>query len=425
VKQEQQEDEITVWSPMRLRSATRTPRCTPRGTKSIPDVTIPQATSGTSASRESVDQEGIFVAILSQGSWDLDMTKSATENLSQRARQVAARGQVFDVEYVNRIVERLDSTGIEAVRRSQVVQLLKDGVRQTLEYWQSCIDRVGNKSSQLPTSLDHHMSEPQVAKPVDIPSLSSSKMLYVDAGHKTSGNAPKFQNWLSKHDSSDTTSDSESTDDHAPSESDYIEHRSSVPAGDLTVQPLESNAGPSTATDWDKAATNMRLYGTRCPKAAFDIFARCTISAWAAAPHPDDTPTEIRQYALLRWRKVPWEQKSVWQKLFEDRHDPAINVYYTGRRLLLSQDLLKVMVPKTRLPAVKLHCRQPQKKHRGSEVGSGQLSEKAASPAEPDAEQSQTGFENAENPSDKDHLVRRGPCPSMFSPSPEHALIYN
>jgi hypothetical protein len=91
VKQEQQEDEITVWSPMRLRSATRTPRCTPRGTKSIPDVTIPQATSGTSASRESVDQEGIFVAILSQGSCDLNMTKSATENLSQRARQVAVK----------------------------------------------------------------------------------------------------------------------------------------------------------------------------------------------------------------------------------------------------------------------------------------------------------------------------------------------
>jgi hypothetical protein len=67
-----------------------------------------------SAPHEAVDQEGIFVAILSQGSWDLNMTKPATENLSERARQVAAHGQVFDVEYVNRIVERLDRTGIEA-----------------------------------------------------------------------------------------------------------------------------------------------------------------------------------------------------------------------------------------------------------------------------------------------------------------------
>jgi hypothetical protein len=82
-----------------------------------------------SAPHEAVDQEGIFVAILSQGFWDLNMTKPATENLSERARQVAARGQVFDVEYVNRIVERLDRTGIEAVRRSQVVNLLKDELK--------------------------------------------------------------------------------------------------------------------------------------------------------------------------------------------------------------------------------------------------------------------------------------------------------
>jgi hypothetical protein len=35
VKQEQQDDEILLGSPMRLRSATRTPRCTPRRTKLI------------------------------------------------------------------------------------------------------------------------------------------------------------------------------------------------------------------------------------------------------------------------------------------------------------------------------------------------------------------------------------------------------
>jgi hypothetical protein len=70
VKQEQQDDEILVGSPMRLRSATRTPRFTPRRTKPIPAPGTPQTIGGASASHEAVDQEDIFVAILSQGSWD-------------------------------------------------------------------------------------------------------------------------------------------------------------------------------------------------------------------------------------------------------------------------------------------------------------------------------------------------------------------
>jgi hypothetical protein len=310
-----------------------------------------------SAPHEAVDQEGIFVAILSQGSWDLNMTKPATENLSERARQVAAHGQVFDVEYVNRIVERLDRTGIEAVRRSQVVNLLKDELRQTLAYWQSCIDQVGN-DPQLPPKLLAG-SATKVAEATRAPSSSSSKLLQVDVSKQNSGTIRKLRHLQSSNDSSDTTSDSDSADDHAASESEYVHPRSDKLTGDRTLQPLASNSGPSTTIDWNKAATNMRIYGTRQPKTAFDILARCTISAWAAAPHPDDTSTKVREYALLRWRKVPWDQKSVWQKLHEDRHDLATDVAYTGRCLLLSQDLLKAMVPGNRLQAAKLYCQQP------------------------------------------------------------------
>jgi hypothetical protein len=123
----------------------------------------------------------------------------------------------------------------------------------------------------------------------------------------------------------------------------------------------------------------MRIYGTRQPKTAFDILARCTISAWAAAPHPDDTSTKIREYALLRWRKVPWDQKSVWQKLHEDRHDPATDVAYIGRCLLLSQDLSRAMVPENLLEATRLYCQQPQEKHRISRPRAAHLPEKATS----------------------------------------------
>lgn len=164
----------------------------------------------------------------------------------------------------------------------------------------------------------------------------------------------------------------------------------------------------------------MRIYGTRCPKAAFDIFARCTISAWAAATHPDDTSIKIREYALLRWRKVPWEQKSVWQKLHEDRHDPAVDVDHTGRRLLLSQDLLKVMVPENRFPAAKIHCQQPQSKQRATEARNGQLPERSAPVKKALLQRSHPSPVTGGDLPVSEQSARGEPYASMYRPSREH-----
>jgi hypothetical protein len=135
---------------------------------------------------------------------------------------VAACEQVFDVEYVNRIMERLDRTGIEAVRRSQVVKLLKNGLRQTLAYWQSCIDQIGNEPQLPPKSLAR--SATKVAEATRAPTSSSSKLLYVDVSKQKYGTAHKSRHLPSSDDSSNMTSDRDSADDHAASESEYVNH---------------------------------------------------------------------------------------------------------------------------------------------------------------------------------------------------------
>lgn len=363
VKDEKQDDDTSALPLMRQERAT-------------PAIGTPRTVGGVSSSHEGTNQEGTLVSILSQGSWEFKMTELAIANLSHRARQAAARGQAFDVAYVNSIIERLDCTGIEAGRRSQVIELLKDEFRQSLKHWESCIDRLGSKRQLSPTSLPHYpVSATQDPKPRVTPTPSSSKTTLARSDSVISDNAVRYRHLPCSSDSSDATSDIEEANDDAASKSGYLEIQSGSSTGTRNVHSLSSNAGPSSITDWNKSTTNMRLYGTRCPKAAFDVFARCTISAWAAAPHPDDTSIKIREYALLRWRKVPWEQKSVWQKLHEDRHDPAVDVDYTGRRLLLTQDLLRVMVPENRFSAAKIHCQQPQAKHRAFEAQNSRLLE--------------------------------------------------
>lgn len=120
VKQEGQDRETPAVSRMHLRSATATPH---RVRPSYAQRT-PQTAGAANSSRPGEHQDGIFIAILSQSSWDDKMTKTTVENLSQRAQQVASAGQLFDVAYVDSIIEQLDRSSIENERRSQVIGLL-------------------------------------------------------------------------------------------------------------------------------------------------------------------------------------------------------------------------------------------------------------------------------------------------------------
>lgn len=357
VKQEPKDDDAITASPRRVtRSSVRAATITPCRTKIPSAANTPEKAIATTIPGDVTDQDSIFVAILSQGLWSLKMTESAIENLSQRARQRAANGQLFDVAYVRSIIDRLDQTGIESTRRSHVVDLLQTTLRSSLGHWSSCINSVGIKS-QLPQILPGSQTATiQGVEENATTTPSQSRLLYVDVSPATHENP--FNRQDSQSDRSESTSIRDSGQDDTGSESEYVEHKGPSHTKSRTVQNSTENPTPSAATDHDKTATNVQLYGTRLPKAAFDVLVRCIIFAWAAAHHPGDTPANIREFSRPRWRKVPWEQKCAWQKLHEERGDPAVDELRRGLQLLTSQNLLRIFVPSDRLPAALLRCQQ-------------------------------------------------------------------
>jgi hypothetical protein len=306
VKEEQQDDDLLPRSPSRPTDTTGSPY----RARSTPTVAASRAISDSDGLRSEVDQESIFVAILSQGSWDLRMTESAIENLSHRAREQAAQGQVFDVTYVNGIIERLDRMGVEASRRSQVVTPLQNGLRKSLTHWQSCVDQDGSKSPPPPTPLDVHATAFQAIDRgiTSTPSSSKTKTRKVETSSKKSDNPAEPRKSPSVSDTSDSVSDSDSTVHDGASESE-VDQRSKAYTKVRKAQPSGSIRRSSKPL---KSLPNVRLYGTSRPKTAFDIFARCTISAWAIVPGPDDDSIKIREHAKVKWLKVPVEQKIAW-----------------------------------------------------------------------------------------------------------------
>jgi len=93
-----------------------------------------------------------------------------------------------------------------------------------------------------------------------------------------------------------------------------------------------------------KRKDNLRLYGCRRPKAAFDIYARCAISECMVGPGDASTAMEIGDQALCVWRSVPRSDKVEWDRLFEIRHS-NIDIFEKGHGLLKSQDMLAKLKP--------------------------------------------------------------------------------
>lgn len=418
VKQEPDDDCLTTVSPRRTtRSSARLAKDTPCDTKLTPTACDTGQVSKPTATRDDANQETVFVAILSQASckWDLRMTESAIENLSRRARQRAANGQLFDVAYVRSIIDRLDRAGIEDARRSHVVTLLQTRLRHSLGYWSSCINFVGVRM-QMPLTLPDSRTVTSPRSEQNASTIpNSSKMLYVDVSPPHPETPASARSSHASFACSESASDSarESTD--SGSESEYVEHKRTGPAKAKyqVVQASTENQTPSTAIDYDKTKTNVQLYGTRFPKAAFDVLVRCIIFAWAAAPHPGDTPANIREYARPRWRKVPWEQKCAWQKLHEERGDPAVDELHKGLQLVLSQDLLKAFVPGDRLPAALARCQQHTSQvapnFQFGQSGKHDMPLKVLSP-----QQTNKRCSTIENSSDAKSLTRSGPSSSEY-----------
>ena len=123
----------------------KVPSAMPSGSMS-PLVIVPTPRSVINTEHD-VDQDDVIVAILSQDTWDDNMTKMAVDNLFERARYRTSGGHLFDAEYLDRLLDRLDSAGIKAKRRSEVVGLLKISSRRLLSDWSARVDRIDTPAS--------------------------------------------------------------------------------------------------------------------------------------------------------------------------------------------------------------------------------------------------------------------------------------
>lgn len=306
------------------------------------------------STRDGVHQEDVFIAILSQGSWDIKMTQMAVDDLARRAQKNATPGHLFDQAYINGLIRLLDTTSVEAERRSQVITMLRTSLREPLAEWKLCIDRIGSRS---PPPMPHAGAGARLCEtnsPGSGPVASPSRLLYVDVGLSVTGDTTtareaSFHQSASRSSSEDRSTEGEETGSQnaIPQSRTFFRHQAS---------PLLSSAiVPSRAANTTKSTNNLRVYGTRRPKAPFDIFARCVISAWALAPKLEDDSVKIRTYARTKWPKLGRysEQRMEWQKLYEARHEPDIDVPALGHQLFVSQALLQHVVPGNRLQSVR------------------------------------------------------------------------
>lgn len=319
-------------------------------TPSLPAIASSQYAS---SARDGVHQEDVFVAILSQASWDSRMTQMAVDNLARRAQQKATPGHLFDQAYINGLIRLIDTTGVEPERRAQVITMLRASLREPLADWTLRIDRVGIRSPPpTPHTGASRLLEPDSPESGPVP--STSRLLYVDVGRPSMNETARA--WCTSSQQSAFRSSSRDSN----IEAEDIESQDGVPHSRTLSQhrvspPLSSTAAPSRAANTTKSTNNLRVYGTQRPKAPFDIFARCVISAWALAPKPGDEPVKIRAYARSDWPKVGRysEQRAEWQKLYEARHTPDIDVPTLGHRMFLSQSLLQHVIPADRLESVR------------------------------------------------------------------------
>lgn len=306
------------------------------------------------SARDGVHQEDVLIAILSQGSWDIRMTQMAVDDLARRAQQNATPGHLFDQAYINGLIRVLDTTGVEAQRRSQVITMLRASLREPLAEWKLCIDRVGSRS---PPPTPHAGAGSRLCdsnSPASGPVPSSSRLLYVDIGRPVTGDTTtawdaSFHHSASRSSSEDRSAEDEETgSQHAISQSRTLSQHQASPL-------FSSATAPSRAANTTKPTNNLRVNGTQRPKAPFDVFAGCVILAWALAPKPEDDSVKIRTYARTKWPKLGRysEQRMEWQKLYEARHEPDVDVPALGHQLFLSQALLRHVVPGDRLQAVR------------------------------------------------------------------------
>jgi len=376
VKQERQRSDGST--PARPESA-RVQHTMPPGSTS-PLVIVPTPRNAIVVGNNA-DQDDVIVAILSQDTWDDKMTKMTVDNLSDRAKHRTSGGHLFDAVYLNQLLDRLDNAGINAERRSEVVGQLKSVFRHLLSHWNACVDRIGSSDSHgaLPYDLleESMRSTPPITKTTPNP----LRLLDSDANAESVDVPATRQSSSSPSDDQDSWS----VDREDQNERGGIRRqRISLPADATEMFSAPSSMNVPLVPRGERSINNKRIYGTVCPKATFDVFARSVIAAWAAAPGSEDNPTRIRQYAKPSWQgHVTLDQKEEWFKIYEARKDPFVDVTAMGATLLLSQGLLAKVVPGDRLPAARVFCQQHQGKLGAIVSSTATITETITPPAPP------------------------------------------
>jgi len=330
----------------------------PAGSMS-PLVVVPTARSVATAGNDA-DQDDVIVAILSQDAWDDQMTKMTVDNLCERTKRRTSGGHLYNVKYLNRLLYRLDNAGISAERRFQVFSLTQTVFRQMLSDWSICIDQIRNPDFLRELSCINLAERRSSTPPGTIMTPSRLRLLDLDKSAEPVGARAARESSSSSSNDQDSAS---VTHEHQVNNT-YAGTR----RNDSSVNATESFSAASSMSHvlvprGERSINNKRMYGTVCPKAPFDVFARSVIAAWASALSPEDAPTKIRQYAKPAWQGyVTLDQKDEWYKIYEARKDPFIDVTAMGVALLAFQSLLAKVVPRDRLAAAKILCQQHQKK---------------------------------------------------------------
>ena len=226
--------------------------------------------------QDEADHEDVFVAILSQASWDIKMTEMTMSSLSERTERCAGGGRLFDMEYLDTLFKRLDSTGIDAERRTQVVALLQKVFIDWLSHWRACIEQIGNTSSAriLPYNLIAEAGRSMLSSTATTP--SRTQLLNVD-------DTADLTHSRGAREGSDSTCNDSGAQDASEERQGGSEY-STAGSDDLTISTTEnsfatSSKHPSMVPRGERAVDNKRVYGTVCPKAPFDVFARAVIAA--------------------------------------------------------------------------------------------------------------------------------------------------
>jgi hypothetical protein len=381
VKVEREEQSDDGLAPAYKQPVVIIPANPPTHTTPPPAVVTPQR----AAIRDETDPENVLVTILSQASWDNRMTEMTVNTLFERAKSCAGVGHLFDPEFLDRLFRRLDSAGIDAECRSQVVTLFQRTLETSLSQWSALVDRIGNMvfANILPSSLGTEAGTSTSLSMLITP--DHSRLLDLDNTAVVARTPSARERSTSASNGRVLWNASEGNQNESDSSTIGLDNMTTIAA----ESPLAaSSSHASMFPCGERAVNNTRIYGKVCPKAPLDVFARAVIAGWAAAPSPNDAPTKIREYAKPTWRgSVTWDQKDEWYEIYEARKDFLTDVTATGFALLLSQDLLCKVIPHDRLAAARLLCQKYQQGKCPAAISSaGDPDEVTTMPLSPDAE---------------------------------------